>query len=197
MAWQTWTACRRAFLLDGNQKRKHRFPGSTQANWSVCSSSHLHLSILCKLPDVSADRSPDSAFLSSTSSHQSTPPFLLFDSSVRPPSRSISLQQAVTKTSTMPPPTSPPDPKDLTLADFLLQSFEYLHITPKWIQGHQRLREHPTEWFRDGRPIDDRDMALINAEPMPWVDIGEQSFLKHMVGQYFPTCINILRPVRH
>lgn len=51
---------------------------------------------------------------------------------------------------------------------------------PKWVRGHKLLRENPSKWFR-GNPIDDRDLALINATPVPWINIGQQSYLKHMV----------------
>ncbi|ROW06322.1 hypothetical protein VPNG_07495 [Cytospora leucostoma] len=52
-------------------------------------------------------------------------------------------------------------------------------VRRKWHLGHELLREQPELWFR-GEPADDRDVALINAVPMPWVDIGPQSYLKHI-----------------
>ena len=52
--------------------------------------------------------------------------------------------------------------------------------SPKWVRGHKLLRDDPRKWFR-GTQIDERDLALINASPLPWVDIGKQSFLKHVV----------------
>lgn len=54
--------------------------------------------------------------------------------------------------------------------------------TPKWIKGHKLLRDYPNKWFR-GTQIDDRDRALINASRMPWLNVGQQSFLKHVVRE--------------
>lgn len=53
-------------------------------------------------------------------------------------------------------------------------------IPPKWVTGLKLLRDDPSKWFRDTQ-IDDRDLALINASPVPWVEAGQQSFLKHVV----------------
>lgn len=53
-------------------------------------------------------------------------------------------------------------------------------VASKWAIGHALLRNDPSKWFR-GTPIDDRDRALINASPVPWLNIGIQSFLKHVV----------------
>lgn len=53
-------------------------------------------------------------------------------------------------------------------------------LAPKWVRGHKLLRDDPSQWFR-GTQIDDRDLALINADPVPWINIGQQSFLKHVV----------------
>ncbi|KAH8788197.1 hypothetical protein F5883DRAFT_610642 [Diaporthe sp. PMI_573] len=52
-------------------------------------------------------------------------------------------------------------------------------IPPKWVTGIKLLRDDPSKWFRDTQ-IDDRDLALINASPVPWVEAGQQSFLKHV-----------------
>ncbi|KKY37673.1 putative aaa family atpase [Diaporthe ampelina] len=57
---------------------------------------------------------------------------------------------------------------------------------PKWVIGHQLLRNDPSKWFR-GIPIDDRDLALINASPVSWIDFGRQSYLKHVADQPFKT----------
>lgn len=54
------------------------------------------------------------------------------------------------------------------------------NAAPKWVVGHKLLREDPSKWFR-GTQIDDRDLALINASPVSWINIGKQSFLKHVV----------------
>lgn len=54
------------------------------------------------------------------------------------------------------------------------------YAEPKWVKGHNLLRDDPDKWFR-GTQIDERDLALINASPLPWVDIGKQSTLKHVV----------------
>lgn len=53
-------------------------------------------------------------------------------------------------------------------------------LAPKWVRGHKLLRDDPSQWFR-GTQIDDRDIALINADPVPWINIGQQSYLKHVV----------------
>ncbi|KAL2284871.1 hypothetical protein FJTKL_08689 [Diaporthe vaccinii] len=52
-------------------------------------------------------------------------------------------------------------------------------LAPKWVRGHKLLRDDPSQWFR-GTQIDDRDLALINAGPVPWINIGQQSYLKHV-----------------
>lgn len=57
------------------------------------------------------------------------------------------------------------------------------HAETKWFKGHRLLRDDPGKWFR-GTQIDERDLALINASPLPWVDIGKQSYLKHVVHEY-------------
>lgn len=59
-------------------------------------------------------------------------------------------------------------------------SLNGIHAEPKWVKGHRLLRNDPGKWFR-GTQIDERDLALINASPLPWVDIGKQSTLKHVV----------------
>lgn len=62
-----------------------------------------------------------------------------------------------------------------------IQSILALHnAEPKWVTGHKLLRDDPSQWFR-GTQIDERDLALINASPLPWVDVGKQSYLKHVV----------------
>ncbi|KAG6362697.1 hypothetical protein INS49_007790 [Diaporthe citri] len=53
------------------------------------------------------------------------------------------------------------------------------YAAPKWVTGHKLLRDDPSQWFR-GTQVDDRDLALINADPVPWIDIGQQSYLKHV-----------------
>lgn len=52
--------------------------------------------------------------------------------------------------------------------------------TPKWVTGHKLLRDNPNKWFR-GTHIDARDLALINASRVSWLNVGQQSFLKHVV----------------
>lgn len=67
---------------------------------------------------------------------------------------------------------------------------------PKWVVGHKLLREDPSKWFR-GTQIDERDLALINASPVPWINIGQQSFLKHVVCKIIsnrnPECKSVAR----
>ncbi|POS81349.1 hypothetical protein DHEL01_v200279 [Diaporthe helianthi] len=50
---------------------------------------------------------------------------------------------------------------------------------PKWVAGYEMLRAEPKKWFRDTQ-VDERDLALIKASPVPWIEIGKQSFLKHV-----------------
>lgn len=58
------------------------------------------------------------------------------------------------------------------------------YAAPKWVRGHKLLRDDPSQWFRGGTQIEDRDLALINAGPVYWINIGQQSFLKHVVRNY-------------
>lgn len=79
------------------------------------------------------------------------------------------------------PPTSLSPDMIAFLQAMAMQNCLNEHLAePKWVTGHNLLRDDPSKWFR-GNPIDDRDLALINASALPWIDIGKQSFLKHVV----------------
>ncbi|KAJ0107204.1 hypothetical protein J7T55_007574 [Diaporthe amygdali] len=80
-----------------------------------------------------------------------------------------------------------PSRSDRPQMEALLQALQHQYGTTNVLE---LLRENPSKWFR-GNPIDDRDLALINATPVPWINIGRQSYLKHMhhkvKGQPFQT----------
>ncbi|KIW70570.1 hypothetical protein, variant [Phialophora macrospora] len=65
-----------------------------------------------------------------------------------------------------------------------------LHFSSKRDMALHILREQPLAWFRDA-PIDMRDTNLIRAEPVPWLDYSQGSFLRkiyHMkAGEEFQT----------
>jgi hypothetical protein len=46
------------------------------------------------------------------------------------------------------------------------------------------LQDKPLAWFRDA-PIDMRDLNLIRAEPVPWLDYSQRSYLRKMVSVQF------------
>lgn len=59
----------------------------------------------------------------------------------------------------------------------------------KSTRAYQMLRKNPTKWFGDA-PIEDRDRALLNAEPVWFVTYSnqnymDQNFLKHIVSLSF------------
>lgn len=62
---------------------------------------------------------------------------------------------------------------DDSLADLL----EDLSHEPVWKIGLEILQDDPKRWFIDTQ-IDDRDLALINASRLPWVDLGPESALE-------------------
>lgn len=53
-------------------------------------------------------------------------------------------------------------------------------LSPKACAAHNMIRNKPEAWFKDS-PIDDRDRALINAGPAPFVSYGQRSYLRKMV----------------
>jgi hypothetical protein len=80
-------------------------------------------------------------------------------------------------------PSADPPPHLVAMFQAIVQQqggLSALYGGPKWVVGHQMLRSNPEKWFRDTQ-IDDRDLALINADPSPWIDIGQDSYLKHVV----------------
>ncbi|KAI1255234.1 hypothetical protein MGN70_003298 [Eutypa lata] len=52
-------------------------------------------------------------------------------------------------------------------------------LSPKACAAHNMIRNKPEAWFKDS-PIDDRDRALINAGPAPFVSYGQRSYLRKM-----------------
>ena len=51
------------------------------------------------------------------------------------------------------------------------------------------LRSYPDLWFRKAT-IEDRDRALLDAEPVSFVEYGNASYLRKIVG--FPSFTNII-----
>lgn len=52
---------------------------------------------------------------------------------------------------------------------------------PSWTMALDLIRKHPELWFRDYL-VDDRDHALIHGALPSWVDLGPNSYLKHVVS---------------
>lgn len=51
----------------------------------------------------------------------------------------------------------------------------------KWEEFRCRMRTDPAAWFRD-TPIENRDLDLLNAFPVSFVDYFKGSFLRKVVS---------------